>query len=108
VQDFYGGEGGLIVFTGRLEVDIPDGQARRALRALRPFPRETGVERLQAPRIPAQLAREIKRVVRLHERLGSVAAVARQIGIARTTVRERLANAEALEKFGHRVRTVDC
>ena len=108
VQDYYGGEGGLTVITGTTEVHIPDGQVRRALRALRPFPRESAVERLRAPRIPAELVREIARAERLHDRLGSVAAVARRMHLRRETVRNRLANAEALERYGHRVRTTHC
>jgi Tol biopolymer transport system component len=111
VQDF--GIFGLMALTGGAEVHVsPEvdraAPARAAFRALRPFPRERNVEQLRPPAIPAALARQIERVVRLHRRLGSVAAVAERMSIRHETVRQRLANAKALDDFRHRVRTTRC
>jgi Tol biopolymer transport system component len=111
VQDFRGD--GLMALTGGAQVHIHSesirgGPARAAFRALHPFPGETAVDQLRPPVIPAQLARQIERVVRLHDRLESVAAVAERMDIRHETVRQRLANAKALDDFGHRVRTTRC
>ena len=112
VADF-GAEAGITVLTGGAEVHVISAtisatSTRRAFRELRPFPRDENVERLEPPVIPASLAREIRRVVRVHRRLGSVRATAEQTGLRREVVRRRLANAEALREYGGRVRTTDC
>jgi Tol biopolymer transport system component len=109
----YGRFGGVTVLTGGLEVHVVAevdhvAPVRVAFRALRPFPRETGVPRLRPPAIPASLARQTRRVVRVYQRLGSVTATAEHLQLSRRTVRLRLGNAEALDDFGHRVRTTRC
>ena len=109
VTDF-GAQGGLTILTGGLELNVFAGRARApaAFRALRPFPGETRIERLRPPVIPAELAQRIRRVTRTHERLGSVAATAEHLDISRRKVHMRLQNADALRRFGHRVRTTRC
>jgi Tol biopolymer transport system component len=109
----YGTEGGLTAYAGGLEVHIVSESFRKGLvpadfRALRPFPRETTVDRFRPPAIPASLANQVRRVARVHRRLGSIAATADRVGISRMIVRRRLRNAAALRQFGHRVRTTDC
>jgi Tol biopolymer transport system component len=112
VVDF-GGDGGIEALTGGLMVHVLSeafraAPARTAFRALRPFPSETNVPQLAPPVIRADLAREIRRVERLHRRLGSVAETADRLGLSRRAVRTRLGYAQAFRRFGHRVGTTRC
>jgi hypothetical protein len=91
----------LRVLTGGLDIQIFTSP-------LRPFPREAPVDKLRPPTIPAWLARQVQRAVRLRERLGSIAAVSKRMGFSRRIIRERLATAKTLDNFGHRVRTKRC
>jgi len=107
----FGAQGGVTALTGGLEVDVfayGRSAARAAFGDLRPFPRETPIDQLRAPAIPATLARQIRRVQRVHGHVESVAATAEELGLSRRTVRMRLANARALDEFGHRVREKRC
>jgi Tol biopolymer transport system component len=98
----------LRVLTGGLDIQIFTSPSLRVLRGLRPFPREAPVDKLRPPTIPAWLARQVQRAVRLRERLGSIAAVSKRMGFSRRIIRERLATAKTLDNFGHRVRTKRC
>jgi dipeptidyl aminopeptidase/acylaminoacyl peptidase len=109
VVDF--GEGDLRAYTGGLEVVVfSDGLGRgahAAFRGLRPFPHEGARGRLPPPALPRRFVRKLRRVVAAHRRLGSVPAVAEELGLSRARVRRRLAVARALRSFG-RLRTVRC
>jgi Tol biopolymer transport system component len=98
----------LRALTGGLDVQVIAVRPLRVFRALRPFPREAAVEDLRPATIPAWLARQVRRAVRLHERLGSITAVSKRMELSRRIVRERLATAKTLDDFGHRVRTKRC
>ena len=98
----------LRALTGGLDVQVIAARPLRVFRALRPFPREAPVEDLRPATIPAWLARQVQRAVRLHERLGSITAVSKRMELSRRIVRERLATAKTLDDFGHRVRTKPC
>jgi len=112
VVDF-GGDSGIEALTGGLVVHVfserfRPGPSRKAFRALRPFPRETNVAHLAPPVIRAELAREIRRVERVHRKLRSVAETADRLGLSRRAVRTRLGYAVAFRRFGHRVDTTRC
>ena len=98
----------LRALTGGLDVQIFANRSLRVFRALRPFPREAAVNDLRPATIPAWLARQVQRSVRLHKRLGSIAAVAKRMELSQRSVRERLATAKTLDDFGHRIRTKRC
>jgi Tol biopolymer transport system component len=107
----FGPQGGLDAYTGGLEVHLSSGDKRqqlRALRNLRPFGSELDESRrLAPPALPRRFARQVRRIVLAHRRLGSVPAVARLLGVDRKTVRRRLATAKVLRRFGP-FRTVRC
>jgi TolB protein len=112
VVDF-GGDGGIEALTGGLVVHVfsevfSATPTRRAFRALRPFPRQSNVAHLAPPVIRAGLAREIRRVERVHRKLRSVAETADRLGLSRRAVRTRLGYAVAFRRFGHRVDTRRC
>jgi hypothetical protein len=111
VIDF--GADGLSALTGGLEVHVTSevyraDPPRAAFRALRPFPRETPVDQLRPPRISSKAAQRIRRVSRVHRRLGSVEATASRLDLLRRTVRRRLRTADALRRYPHPVRTTPC
>ena len=103
VVDF-GRQGGMDVYTGGLEVHLSSDDKRQqvlALGDLRPFGRESrDARRLAPPALPRDFAREVRRTVVSHRRLGSVSAVARLLDMTPATVRRRLASADVLREFG--------
>jgi len=98
----------LRALTGGLDVQLNGSRPLHLFRALRPFPGEKAVDELRPPMFPAWLLGEVRRVTRLRERLGSIAAVSERMGLSRRKVRRRLATARTLDDFGHRVRTKRC
>ena len=106
VQRF--GRYAFMALTGGATIQVFP-QAATVFRALRPFPRETaGKRELRPPAIPADFARELKRVVRLRDRLGSIREVAHRMDLERWQVRQRLATARMLEAYGHPVHKKRC
>jgi hypothetical protein len=99
------------VYTGGLEVHLSSDNKRQqvlALGNLRPFgPDSRDNGRLAPPGLPRDFAREVRRTVVSHQRLGSVSAVARLLDMTAATVRRRLATADVLREFGP-FRTVRC
>jgi dipeptidyl aminopeptidase/acylaminoacyl peptidase len=107
----FGRQAGMDVYTGGLEVHLSSDDKRQqvlALGNLRPFgPDSRDNGRLAPPALPRDFAREVRRTVVSHRRLGSVSAVARLLDMTPATVRRRLATADVLREFGP-FRTVRC
>jgi hypothetical protein len=100
----FGRLAGMDVYTGGLEVHLSSDDKRQqvlALGNLRPFgPDSRANGRLAPPALPRDFAREVRRTVVSHRRLGSVSAVARLLDMTPATVRRRLATADVLREFG--------
>jgi Tol biopolymer transport system component len=108
------GQGDLGVVTGPTHVRIfPDARSRRsanqralaAAQDLRRFGKRT--TRLPPPALPRTLLIRLRRTERALRRLGSVAAVARALGIPRLQVRRRLRLASVVHSLP-RMRAVAC
>jgi hypothetical protein len=104
------GQGDLSAITGRTDVRIfpnskPRPRALAAARHLRPLGKRA--QPLPPPALPRTMLHRVQRTERAVRRLGSVAAVARALGIPRKTVRDRLRLGRAVRSLP-RVRTVPC
>jgi WD40-like Beta Propeller Repeat len=104
------GQGDLSAITGRTDVRIfpnskPRPRALAAARHLRPLGKRA--QPLPPPALPRTILHRVQRTERAARRLGSVAAVARALGIPRKTVRDRLRLGRAVRSLP-RVRTVPC
>lgn len=89
--------GSAIVFTGvtTLELDNPS-----YLRRVRPYPSDRAVDRLPAARLPEWFWDDLERTEESYERTHSEEATAKELGLSRKQVRQRLGLADRLRKLG--------
>ena len=109
VRDYGEGRLELDAASSHVRVFAQGGRGRRAIAVLRPVSGSQRVTaRLPAARYPNGYLAELRRVVALYERGGSLRGVRAELGISVSAVRFRLALARELGPAGLRGRGVPC